>query len=315
VITSVIEAAKAIRPYLGRTPLVPSPLLSQHFGRNVRLKLESESPVGSFKARGALRCLMLRSAQGHRVFTTASTGNHGMAVAYAGQTLGLQTHIFVPRSGSTRKISLIGQFTRNLVLTDCDFDAAKELAQRLAADEGYYFIDDGGEASIVEGTGTIGLELLEDHVPEAVVVPVGNGALISGIGMVVKQLSPRTRVIGVQPEQAPTMYLSWKQRRPIQLETISTIADGLASRVAVPQAVTSMLQVVDDMVLVSEQQIVESQQLVLSCEARVIEPSSAAAIAALDLAELKQRDVVAIVTGRNCDLPPATAGTIRPTQL
>jgi threonine dehydratase len=226
-----------------------------------------------------------------------------MAVAYAGHLLGLQTYIFVPRSGSARKINLISQFTDNLVLTDCDFDSAKELAQRLAAQQGYYFIDDGGEASIVEGTATIALELLEDHVPEAVVVPVGNGALISGIGMVVKQLSPRTRVIGVQPEQAPTMYLSWKERRPVQLETISTIADGLASRVAVPQAVKSMLEVVDDMVLVSEQQLVESQRLVLGCESRVIEPSSAAAIAALGLAELRERDVVAIVTGRNCELP------------
>src|SRR5438132_6474787 len=122
-IPRMIDASNAIRPFLRKTPLERSQLLSKHFGREVWLKLETESPVGSFKARGALRCLMAKSAEGHLEFTTASTGNHGMAVAYAGSVLGLQTHVFVPRSASARKISLIAQYTPNLVLTDCDFDA------------------------------------------------------------------------------------------------------------------------------------------------------------------------------------------------
>src|SRR5688572_265810 len=127
-LTSVVETAKAIRPYLPPTPLVRSLLLSKHFGMDLFLKLESESPVGSFKARGALRCLIERAREGHREFTTASTGNHGMAVAFAGHQLGLKTHVFVPKTGSRRKIALISEYTPNLVLTDCDFDAAKELA-------------------------------------------------------------------------------------------------------------------------------------------------------------------------------------------
>src|SRR5215831_12414982 len=236
-ISQIVDAARAIRPYLHPTPLVRAQLLTKHFDRDVWLKLETESPIGSFKARGALQCLMQRSAEGHRVFTTASTGNHGMAVAFAGNLLGLSTHVFVPRNSSPRKIMLINEYTPNVVLTDCDFDAAKELAFERARDCGYYFIDDGGELSIVEGTGTIGLEILAERTPEAVIVPVGNGALISGIGTVMKKLSPATRVIGVQPEQAATMYLSWKSGKPVKLETISTIADGLASRVAVPEAV------------------------------------------------------------------------------
>lgn len=301
-ITAVLETARDILPYLQPTPLVYSNPLSAHFNKDVWLKLESESPVGSFKARGALRCLMQKRKQGHQVFTTASTGNHGMAVAFAGHVLGLETHVFVPRSGSQRKISRIGQYTPNLMLTDCDFDAAKELARELAVEKGYYFIDDGGEASIVEGTGTIGLEILQKMTPEAVVVPVGNGALISGIGSVIKQLSPGTRVIGVQPEQAATMYLSWKQGRPVNLDRIDTIADGLASRVAVPEAVELMKRCVDEMVLVSEKQILDAVHLVLRTESRVIEPSSAAAIAALGLPELRAQNVVAILTGRNYEI-------------
>jgi threonine dehydratase len=301
-LTSILEAAKAIRPYLRPTPLTRSAALSRHFDRDVWLKLEMESPVGSFKARGALRCLSQRASEGHRVFTTASTGNHGMAVAFAGHVLGLTTHIFVPQDGSPRKINLIREYTPNLVLTDCDFDAAKERARELAKASGYYFIDDGGERTLVEGTGTIGLEILQERTPEAVVVPVGNGALISGIGSAIKQMSPSTRVIGVQPEGAPTMYLSWKEKRPIQLDSIHTIADGLASRVAVPEAVELMTKVVDQMLLVSEQQLLDSIQLVLQAEGRVIEPSSAAAIAALGLPELRARNVVAIMTGRNYDL-------------
>ena len=298
-ITRIIETATSLRPFIAPTPLVRSPLLSEHLQRDVWLKLESESPVGCFKARGALRCLMSRAADGHQVFTTASTGNHGLAVAYAGSVLGLQTHIFVPNNASPRKVRLIRQYMPNLTLTECDFDAAKELARELAQDRNFYFIDDGGERSIVEGTATIALEILAERTPEAVVVPVGNGALISGIGTVMKRLSPRTRVIGVQPEGAPTMFLSWKSRTPIRLESITTIADGLASRVAVGQAVETMVQVVDEMVLVSEQQIIDAMQLFTEAEARIIEPSSAAAIAALALPELRAQDVVAIITGRN----------------
>ena len=298
-ITRIIDAARAIRPFLAPTPLVHSPLLSESLRRKVWLKLETESPIGSFKARGALRCLMTKASEGHRVFTTASTGNHGMAVAFAGNRLGLDTYIFIPRNASARKIRLIREYTSKLELTDCDFDAAKDLARELAQDRQFYFIDDGGESSIVEGTGTIALEILAERTPEAVVVPVGNGALISGIGTVFKQLSPQTRVIGVQPESAPTMYLSWQSGTPVRLESISTIADGLASRVAVAQAVETMTRVVDEMVLVSEQQIMDAMQLVLEAEARIIEPSSAAAIAALALPQLRAHDVVAIITGRN----------------
>src|ERR1043166_4815802 len=109
-IPRIIEASLAIRPFLRKTPLERSLLLSKHFGRDVWLKLETESPVGSFKARGALRCLMLKAAEGHREFSTASTGNHGMAVAYAGSVLGLATHVFVPRNASARKLSLIAEY-------------------------------------------------------------------------------------------------------------------------------------------------------------------------------------------------------------
>jgi len=299
----VVETVQQIRPYLRPTPLVRSLLLSKHFDIDLWLKLETESPVGSFKARGALRCLMERSKEGHREFTTASTGNHGMAVAYAGRQLGLPTHVFVPKSGTPRKIALIGEYTRNLHLTDCDFDSAKEMAANLAREKGFYFIDDGGEYPLVEGTATIGWEILNEMKPDAVVVPVGNGALISGIGLAVKAISPHTRVIGVQPEQAPTMYLSWKEKRAVTLDSISTVADGLASRVAVPAAVEMMTKVVDEMVLVSEEAIMDSLKLFVRSEARVIEPSSAAALAALaKLDGLRARKVVAIMTGRNYEI-------------
>jgi threonine dehydratase len=295
----VFEAARQIGRYLPPTPLVRSALLSKHFDRDVWLKLESESPVGSFKARGALRCLSERVKEGYRNFATASTGNHGMAVAFAGHLLGLATHIFLPRDAVSRKIRLVREYTSNVVLTDCDFDAAKEMAREFAGSRDCYFIDDGHEETIVHGTGTIGLEILMEMTPDLIVVPVGNGALISGIGQVVKHLAPATRVAGVQPAQAATMYLSWKAGRPVQLESISTIADGLASRVAVPSAVERMSRVVDEMVLVTDQQILDAVRLFQDTEARIIEPSSAAAVAALSLPELRASSVVVIVTGRN----------------
>lgn len=300
-LTRILEAARALAPLLPPTPLVHSVLLSKHFGREVWLKLESESPVGSFKARGAFRCLMEKSKEGHRTFVTASSGNHGMGVAFAGHRLGLTTHIFVPKSASQRKIDLVREYTPNLVLTDGDFDRAKEIARDFAREKRHYFVDDGGEITIVEGTGTIGLEILGQMTPDAVIVPVGNGALISGIGSVFKRLSPTTRVIGVQPANAPTMYLSWKEKRPVQLDSAGSIADGLVSRVAVLQAVELMNQVADDVVLVSEEQIVEALRLYIRAESRIIEGASATALAVLSRPELHARSVVAIMTGRNIE--------------
>jgi len=297
----ILETAKEIAEFLPVTPTVQSPLLSKRYGFEVWLKLETESPVGSFKARGALRCLKVRAKEGHRTFVTASSGNHGMAVAYAGQRLGLTTHIFVPKNASRRKLDLIGHFTPNLVLTDGDFDAAKVTAREYATKHGFYFIDDGAELTIVEGTGTIALEVLNVIQPDVVIVPVGNGALISGIGVVVKQLSPETRVIGVQPEGAPTMYLSWKERRPVEIEKAWSVADGLVSRVAVPMAVEMMNKVVDDMLLVSEDEILEALRLFVEAESRIVEPSSAAAVAALSRPELRASSVVTIMTGRNIE--------------
>lgn len=301
-IERVFDAARELRRYLDSTPTLLSPLLSKRFGSEVWLKLECDSPVGSFKARGAFRCLLERSREGHKVFVTASSGNHGTAVAYAGRALGLETHVFVPASASARKLELISAFTPHSVRTDTDFDAAKEIAARFASNHGHYFIDDGAEMPIVEGTGTIALEILKVVTPDVVLVPVGNGALICGIATVIKQLAPGVRVLGIQPEDAPTMYRSFREKRPVQLDRVSSIADGLVSRIAVPQAVELMNRVVDEVLLVSETELRDAVRLFVETECRILEPSSAAAIAVLSRPELRGKRAVAIITGRNIEI-------------
>ncbi len=282
------------------TPLQKAPD-SLSFGRTVFLKREDEHELGAFKWRGAVPALELYRARGAPAVVTASTGNHGAATAWAASRIGLEAVVFAPEGASSAKLELIERCGAEIHLSGRDFDEAKEAGAAFAAGHGLPFFEDGAEPAQYEGYGAIAAEILEQCAerPAAFVVPVGNGALIGGIGETVRRRAPGISVVGVAAKEAPVMALSFEAGRPVACGRGATFADGLAVRVAIPHAVDVMRRVVDRMLLVSEREMARAVAAYAGCGLRA-EGAAAAALAALPRIDARG-PVVLVVTGRNID--------------
>ncbi len=279
----VEHARKLLSAYLPRTRLVPAEFLSRRVGAPIWLKLESEMPTGSFKPRGAIYALScsLEQAKVSEV-VTCSTGNHGAAVAYAAKLLGVHATIFLPSNANPVKRERIAQLGARIVEEGADLAAASGRAREYARTKGVYFLDDSTAPDLPAGPATIACEILEQlPATEAIYVPIGDTALIRGVGTAAKHLRPKVRIIGMQAERAPAYYLSWKQGRPVATETCDTIADGLATRTPDEANVREIRSLVDDVRLVSEEQMLRAIRILLLEEHVVAEPAGAAATAAL----------------------------------
>jgi threonine dehydratase len=283
------------------TPLekAPEPLAP---GVELFLKREDTHELGAFKWRAALPVLEGFRARGAAGVVTASTGNHGAATAWAARRLGMSAEVFAPEGASRTKLARIEELGAAIHLAPGDFDEAKETGRRYAAERGLAFFEDGAEEAQYDAYRSIAAEILEQipRPPRFVVVPVGNGALIGGIGLELKERSPETRVIGAVAKEAPVMALSFEARKVVECRRMATFADGLAVRVAIPYAVDAIGRVVDRVVLVSEREIAAG----VADFARVGLRAEGAAGAGL-AAVRKLRDisgpVVLVVTGRNID--------------
>ncbi len=286
--------------HLLMTPLelAPQELASN---RRVFLKREDQHELGAFKWRGALPTLEEYRSRGARGLVTASTGNHGAAAAWAARRVGLPAVVFAPEGASRAKLELIERQGADVRLLGRDFDAAKEEARAFAARSGLPFFEDGAEPAQYRGYSVIAREILELCLepPAAVVVPVGNGALIGGIGSALRERSPETLLFGVAAKEAPVMAWSFNARRPVTCNRVETFADGLAVRVAIPLAVETVNRVVSRFLLVSEREIARAVGAYASIGIRV-EGAAAAALAALPQIETSG-SVVLLVTGRNID--------------
>jgi threonine dehydratase len=298
--SAVREAQQLLRQYFPPTPLVRAPSLSGP-NADVYLKLETALPTGSFKPRGALYALIKNSRRGKiDEITTSSTGNHGAATAFAARTLGVPATIFLPDPPNPvkrKKIEDLG--ARIFCHGSNDLAAASRKASEYASRPGVYLLSDATAPELPAGPATIGVEIL-DECPglSAVFVPMGDTALIRGIGAAVKQLSPQTKVIGVQAERAPSYVLSWRAGEPVPTDTCDTIADGLATRTPDASNVEDIRKVVDDVVLVSDAQMIDAIRHLYLRENIVAEPAGAAATAAY-LANPVSGPVGLLVSGGN----------------
>ena len=338
-ITPSLAAIRAARKLLARqfapTRLVAAPFLSNESGERVFLKLETELPTSSFKVRGALWALAMRlkksgveplhskekrtglktrrygagtpsraeaSTTGVTEVVASSTGNHGAAVAYAAKLLGVKARIFLPTNCNPVKRGRIAGLGAEIVESGgADLAAAFELASEYAKRSGVYFLNDATDADLPAGPATIGMEILE-QLPKtnAILVPMGDTALIRGIAAATKQLAPRVRIIGVQAERAPSYYVSWKEQRVVGTETCDTIADGLATRTPDAANVRDIRSLVDDVVLVTEDEMLRAISVLLFEEHVLAEPAGAASTAALlKTAHGHGENVVLVVSGAN----------------
>jgi threonine dehydratase len=280
-----------------RTPLEDVELA----GHRVLLKREDTHELGSFKWRGALPTLEEFKRKGVETVITASTGNHGAATAWSAQRLDMRAIVFAHEGASRTKIGKIEELGAEVRLVGSDFDEAKDAAEQLALEQGVLFVD-GMERQQYEGYSAIGEEILDqlESPPAAVVVPVGNGALLGGIGMGICRRAPTVERVGVVSKAAPVMALSWEARGPVDSEESATFADGLAVRVAIPEAVEVLGEFASRMLQVSEREIARALGAYAEAGIRV-EGAAAAALAAVPQLDDLDGPLVLIVTGRNVD--------------
>ena len=294
------EAQQVLAKYFPPTPLVKAPSLSSA-GAEVHLKIETGLPTGSFKPRGAIYALA-RNLKRRPIseVTASSTGNHGAATAFAARTLGVAATIFLPEGANPVKLKKIEDLGARIVCHgSIDLAEAFQKASEYSSKPGVYFLNDATDPDLPAGPATIGLEIAEQLADvTAVFVPMGDTALIRGVGAAIKALSPQTKVIGVQAEQAPSYVLSWRAGKPISTDTCSTCADGLATRTPEKENVAAIRKVVDDVVLVSETEMIDAVRRLYTLEKVIAEPSGAATTAAYLQKPVSGR-VVLLVTGAN----------------
>ena len=270
-------------------------------GRTLFLKREDGHELGAFKWRGALPVVEQYRQQGHASVVTASTGNHGAATAWAASRYGMSAVVFVPERASAAKLALLRGLGAELMVGGADLDEAKAAGIEHARAQGLPFFQDGAEPAQYQGYGGIADEILADVTPDAVLVPVGNGALLAGIGLRLGERSPATRRIGVVAAGAPVMARSFDAGRVVASSQSDTFADGMAVRVAIPIAVEVLAKAADEMAEVTDREIAHAVGAFADAGMRV-EGSAAAALAgARRLDGRLEGVVVLIVTGRNID--------------
>lgn len=296
-LANIEQAAQSIDARIRQTPQYVDPSLSRHFGTDVLIKIESANVLRSFKGRGA--DFFMKSVKSDQPVVTASAGNFGQAIAWAGATRGIEVRVFAAENANPRKIDRMRALGAQISIAGHDFDAAKDAAREFAErHRNARFVEDGRDPAISEGAGTIGYELAAENL-DTLLVPVGNGALVSGVGTWLKAHSPKTRVIGVVAGSAPSMALSWEQGAQV-CAPVSTIADGIAIRVPVPAALDWMKETVDLVVKVSESSILRALMLIRDLAGLLLEPAAAVGVAALmENPELRRGRVGTILTGSN----------------
>jgi threonine dehydratase len=294
-LAQIQDARERIRPLILRTPVIEDPT-----GTGLMLKAEHLQRTGSFKLRGAANRVQRAVEEGARHVVTGSSGNHGQAVAYVAQKLGLKATIVVPEDCNPAKLR--GMRGWGATVEFCGLTSSERLAraEEICRTEGAVFIPPYDDPYIMAGQGTAGVEILE-QVPDVttVYVPVGGGGLLSGIATAIKESNPQVRVIGVEPELANDTYLSRTTGKVVDIGVSRTIADGL--RTSHPGSLTFPViqKYVDEIQLVSEEEIRQACRYLLATMKQAVEPSGAVSVAAAMRAGGK---AVALVSGGNIDL-------------
>ncbi len=298
------RAAARIAEVVHRTPLVRSSAFSEATDADVYLKLENQQHTGSFKLRGATNCLMtLSPEQRDKGCVTASSGNHGAAVAYAMRRLDATGVIFVPEQTSSAKIDAIRGYGGEVRFFGTDGLDTEQHARDFAAKNGMYYLSPYNDAEVIAGQGTCGIEIAE-QLPDidAAFIAVGGGGLMSGVGSVLRIHSPGVRLFGCQPEASAVMAKSVEAGRVLDLPSDPTLSDGTAGGVE-PDSMTFPLcgELVDEFVLVSEEEIAAAMREYIDAEGHEIEGAAGVAIAALMKRRRSVRGmkVVVIICGGN----------------
>jgi threonine dehydratase len=298
------EAARVIDPVFLDSPQFVDEQLSASLGRRVLVKVETLNPLRSFKGRGAL--FLAHRPDAGLELACSSTGNFGQAIAYAARTRGMTAHVFVPEDVNPAKLDRLYALGAVVRVSGRDVQEAKLAARAYAGSRAAcLFVEHGKDPEISEGAGTIGVELLRAEPVDTVVLPVGDGALITGVARWLKHQLPGCHIIGVCAAGAPAMAQSWRTGVPAVGAAVDTVADGIAVRAPIPESVQRLRQLVDDIVLVDDTALLDAMRLILATLGVLPEPAGAAGIAAIRQHDLPGDRLATVISG----------GTIRPDLL
>jgi threonine dehydratase len=300
------KASLTLKKIVSKTPLQLNHNLSKKYLCNVYLKREDLQVVRSYKLRGAYNMMSsLASEQLQKGVVCASAGNHAQGFAYSCKKLGVKGVVFMPVITPNQKINQTKMFGEDFIevkLIGDTFDDCAIAAKEYTEKNGMTFIPPFDDYKIIEGQGTVGLEILEEQSDvDYLFIPVGGGGLSAGVGSYFKTYSPKTKIIGLEPEGAPAMYESLKAGKPITLENIDRFVDGAAVKRVGDKTFSICKEVLDDVHLVAEGKICTTILKLYNEDAIVVEPAGAMSIAVLDdyAEEIKGKNVVCIVSGSN----------------
>jgi threonine dehydratase len=301
----ILQARKRLAGITLHTPLNPSPKLTKISESPVFVKWECLQHTGVFKLRGAynkITSLDPKTAQGGVV--TASTGNHGLAVAYAAQLCNVSATVVVPKNASPVKMNKIKQYSAAIIQHGDNYDEAAAFSKQFAKEKGVIVIHAYADPLVIAGQGTVGYEILEDAPKtDVVLIPIGGGGLISGIATWLKSVNPQIRVVGVQTTTTHAFFDNYRAKRLFHVPIGSTIADGLAGNTE-QLNLDIALRYVDDIVLVEEAGLRSAIRWTLENEHRVLEPAGVVGIAAILEKKVhltSQETVVIVASGGNID--------------
>lgn len=303
----VLDARKQIRMYLDPSPLRNYSSLDRLAGAKIWVKHENLLPTGAFKVRGGINLVSRLDADTRdRGVVAASTGNHGQSVAYAARLFDVNAVICAPTNSNPVKVEAMRDLGAEVILVGKDYDEAREHCEQLAVQLRYRYIHSGDEPDLIAGVATHTLEILEERPDvEIVIVPVGGGSGAAGACVVAKALNRTVQVIAVQSASAPTAHDSWRAGQAVERPN-TTIADGLATRVAFQLPRSILRDNLDDFVLVSDEELLDAVAIMIEKTRTLVEPAGAAALAAT-LGPLRQyvagRTVAILCSGAN--LSPA----------
>src|SRR6266850_5635416 len=300
----ILAAREFVGQYLPKTPLVRSRNLSEILDCDYYLKCENLQPVGAFKVRGGINLVGTAPDQEREVgLVSASTGNHGQSIAYAGRLFGARVIIYAPAENVNQtKMEAMRDLGAEVRLHGRDFDEARLEAERIARQEGHRYVHSANEPALIAGVATIGLEIFDDLADvDVIIVAAGGGSCASGNCIVARQINKRVRVIAVQSEQAPAMWHAWKTRTLDPYPTMETEHEGLATRVPFELTNQILWDLLDDFVLVSDQEINHAIRLLARQANQIAEGAGAASLAAAIKVrdQLKGKKVVGVLSGGN----------------
>ncbi|MDK4743493.1 hydroxyectoine utilization dehydratase EutB [Rhizobium sp. CNPSo 3464] len=300
------EARRRIAGHVVRTPLMRSHARSRQSGAPVFLKLENQQTTGSFKLRGATNAILCLSEEARsRGLATASTGNHGRAVAHAAAALGARAIICLSALVPANKVEAIRSLGAEVRIVGQSQDDAMREVERLVREEGMSFVPPFDDANVIAGQGTIGLEIA-DALPDValVLVPLSGGGLASGVAAAIKAKRPQARVIGISMERGAAMAASLAAGAPLEVQEVETLADSLGGGIGLDNRLTFAMcrDLLDDVILLSEDEIAAGIRHATTIENQIVEGAGAVGIAALLTGKIKPDGPTAIVvSGGNID--------------